>query len=102
MLEIKKISFIGSGNVATNLAHAFFNKGIKIESIFSRKLENAEKLAETVDAKAVNKICELTKKSDLYVISVTDDALDNVIEDLHKCFGRKINCVHTSGSVSKM
>ena len=100
MLKIKKISFIGAGNVATNLAIAFFESGIKIESIFSRKKQNAEELAKKVNAVSVDKICELKKTSDLYILAIPDDALDIVINDLNKCFGKKINCVHTSGSVS--
>ena len=42
---IKKITIIGSGNVATQLSLAFKNANIKIVQIISRNIRSGSKLA---------------------------------------------------------
>jgi len=93
--EIKSISIIGSGNVATRLSIEFFKKGLKIDSVISRTLENAKTLANKVNASYGNKLNDLSDKSDLYIISLKDDAILNYFKEFN--LKEKI-VVHTSGS----
>ena len=67
--KIKTISFIGSGNVATNLAIALNNSGFTINTILSRTLKNATELASKVNARGINQLNQLDQSSDLYIIS---------------------------------
>lgn len=95
--EIKNISFIGSGNVATQLAINLKNKGFKICQIYSRNYSNAEILAKKTDADAINDLSQLSPEADLYIVSVSDSAIEKLISSIN--IGDKI-IVHTSGSIS--
>ncbi len=87
------LSFVGSGNVATQLARNFFSKGIEIKSVFSPNYENCRALAESVDAEVLTSI-EKVGDADVIVISVPDDKIENVVDNLHST-GSLV--VHTSG-----
>ena len=45
-----RISFIGSGNVATHLALAFYGCGHVVEQVWSRNIDHANLLAARVEA----------------------------------------------------
>jgi len=86
---------IGSGNVASHLAKQLFACGYSINCVFSRDLDNAKRLAEQVNAKAVDKI-EMIFPADFYLFSVKDDAYREIIDAFPKTTAV---CVHTSGSL---
>jgi predicted short-subunit dehydrogenase-like oxidoreductase (DUF2520 family) len=94
---IEKIVIIGAGNLATQLALTLTEKGIRIQQIFSRKIEKAKELAEKTKSDFTNNLSDLTSEADLYLIVVKDSAIQEVLENL------KINenclIVHTAGSV---
>jgi predicted short-subunit dehydrogenase-like oxidoreductase (DUF2520 family) len=92
-----RISFIGSGNVATHLAKASKAAGIHIINIYSKNLQHAKSLANTCNAKAVEKISDLDTNVDLLIVSVNDEALVSINEEI-----KNLICpvVHTAGSVS--
>ena len=56
---IKKITLIGSGNVAHNLGKAFVLKGFDVVEVYSRTKANAKALAEKLDAKSTNNLSEI-------------------------------------------
>lgn len=90
------IVLIGAGNVATQLAKTFQKKNISIKQIYSQTLENAQKLAEKVNASFTNNLVEIDRRADVYFYAVKDNALEEII--------RKINIreglhIHTAGSI---
>jgi len=89
------LSIIGSGNVAWHLTKQFFACGYTINAVYSRQLDNAKKLAEQVEAQAVDKI-EMMPVSDVYLFAVKDDTYEKIIENFPKTTAI---CVHTSGSL---
>ena len=91
-----RISFIGSGNVATHFALAMYNRGHVIDQIYSRDLSHAQYLANRVEAEPVNSFDQLRYTSNIYILAVTDDALYDVVLDLHL---DNALVLHTSGSV---
>lgn len=91
-----KITIIGSGNVATHLASAFINRGFEIVQVFSRNIENATVLANSVEAEAIDDLSLLNNSSDLYIISVSDSAINDVLAKMPNVDGI---VVHTAGSV---
>lgn len=91
---IKKINIIGTGNVASNIALHLFGK-VEICSIYSRKIGNANVLAEKINSRGVNKIDQLSKGVDLNIVAINDDGIMSLIKLLPK----NIPIVHTSGSV---
>lgn len=94
-----KVSIIGSGNVATHIAKALHQAGIEITAIWSYTPKNAVQLALQIKGvKAVKNIAEMASiKSDFLIISVKDDAIEEVAEQLITYDGI---VAHTSGSVS--
>ena len=94
-----KISFIGSGNVATHLAVAFCAAGAGIHQVWSRNAEHAAALAGRVGAEARTlealEGCPVT--SDVYILAVSDDALYELAPHLH--LGDAL-VLHTSGATS--
>lgn len=97
---IKKITIIGSGNVATLLSKVIVNKGFSINQIFSKLKINAEilikKLATNQQIRATDSIAEIDNTSDIYIICVKDDVIATVVNQF--LFKDKL-IVHTSGSV---
>ncbi|TRX66100.1 Rossmann-like and DUF2520 domain-containing protein [Carboxylicivirga sp. M1479] len=92
-----KIVIIGSGNVATHLAVQFKQVNHDIAQVFSRNIDNANALAQKVNADPINQIEDVDEHADLYVISINDDALVSLIEQFPHVNGV---VVHTAGSVS--
>ncbi len=94
-----KIVFIGAGNLATNLAKALFKAGNDIIQVYSRTETSARMLAEKVDAEALTDVDRIVDNADLYVLSVKDSVLAELIEKLGAA--RKSGLfVHTAGSIS--
>jgi predicted short-subunit dehydrogenase-like oxidoreductase (DUF2520 family) len=95
-MTIRKIVLIGAGNVATHLGLAFLNKGLKIEQVFSRTALSANSLASKLHAVPVVRIEEIIMGADLYIISVSDDAIGEIANKINFNDGL---VVHTSGTV---
>ena len=96
MVNNYNVSIIGAGNVATHLASRLFEKGVTVESVYSKNIENAKSLAKQVNAEGVNSISDVITDVELIIVSVKDDAIQSVVEKLPK----HIPIVHTSGSVN--
>lgn len=90
------ISFIGSGNVATHLAQALLVLGHNVVQIYSRNSQNAQILAQKVQAEAISQLAQL-QPTDLYVIAVNDSAIAAVADQLAE-LNLSGAVVHTSGS----
>ncbi len=89
-----QIVIIGSGNVAQHLISAFTkSKEIEIVQVFSRQKESLHTLIDP--SKIITDYNELAE-ADLYIISVSDDAIAFVSSQLP--FKNRL-VVHTSGSV---
>ena len=87
---------IGAGNVATNMARALVKAGINVPQVYSHTLVHAAELAQAIGATATDRLADIASNADIYIISVKDDAIGEVvaaIPDNGKLW------VHTSGSV---
>lgn len=94
---MKTVTFIGSGNVATHLAKAFYAAGHQVLQIWSREYDHAEALANQVFAEPIDRLNLLYPTADVYILAVTDDALFDLALDLRL---RDALVLHTAGSVS--
>lgn len=91
------IVLLGSGKVATHLGRAFKMAGQTIVQVWSRNIEHANELADTVASEAISDIADINRNADLYIIAVKDSA----IRDLALTLGLDDKLiVHTSGSTS--
>ena len=88
---------IGSGNIAHHFIPALHKIGCKIIQVYSRKQENAQRLAYKVEAKACTELDKINKEADLYLIMVSDDAIPEVITQLPTLGPTQI-LAHTSGA----
>jgi predicted short-subunit dehydrogenase-like oxidoreductase (DUF2520 family) len=93
-----QVTIIGSGNIATVMGRALKATGNAIHEIYSRDITHARQLAKEFGCGAVSDLRLISNKADLYLIAVTDDALDEVAAQLS--LGDK-PVAHTAGSVSK-
>lgn len=93
-----EIVFVGAGRVATHLAKALNAGGHHITAVYSRTMASAEVLASVVDAVPTNRIDALPQKADVFILSVKDSVLKDVISELRK--GREQQVfLHTAGSM---
>ncbi len=89
--------FIGAGNLATQLAKAFFSRGQNIVQVFSRTETSASALAKLVNAEFTTNPAEIVNSADVYFIAIKDSAFSELLPKID--FGNRL-VVHCSGSVS--
>lgn len=92
-----KVSFIGSGNVATVLAKQMFRRGFTIVDVFSKQIYHAQQLAETISARAIDDLKNLALTADLFIIAVNDKSISQIVNQLS--LNDKL-VLHTAGAVS--
>ena len=91
---IKKITIIGSGNIANQLGCAFFKKGIQIQQVLARNVVTGKKLANNLNSQLITDIKKINI-SDLIIICVNDDNIKKIVQKLPN-----YPMVHTSGNTS--
>lgn len=91
-----KISFVGSGNVAYNLAVNLESLGEEILTVVSPNLLNAEFLAHAVGAKGETNVLDIDKRTEVVFLCVPDDKIAEVSKSIRLPGAIQ---VHTSGSV---
>jgi len=91
-----KIVFIGAGNLATCVSMEMQRVGMTIGQIYSRTRDHAESLAKKVNCQWTNNLNEIIPDADLYIFSLKDTVLPEVIPHVKPNDGL---WVHTAGSV---
>ena len=108
MKTTMRISFIGSGNLATSLAVALKKVGHSVEWVFSPTIEHAQELANRVGAKAPSSIANALAECgvpDVVVIAVKDDVIGDVAKQYREGERQMDDAkmavvIHASGSTS--
>lgn len=93
----KKIVLIGAGNVATHLAKALVKEGNYICQVYSRSIESARELGVRTGINYTNNIGEIYTNADIYLFSVSDKAIEQLLKNL-TIEGDPL-LLHTAGSV---
>ena len=93
-----KITFIGAGNLATNLCQAAYDACHEIAEVYSRTEASASVLANMVNAPYTTDLSTVNTESDIYIVSVKDAVLEQVAAELSKRVGDRL-IVHTAGSI---
>jgi 3-hydroxyisobutyrate dehydrogenase len=73
-MKSSRIGFVGVGRMGANMARRLNELGYQITAIFDANAENATKLAEELGSKAVGKVSDVSRLSDIIFTVVTDDA----------------------------
>lgn len=97
-IEDTSIVFIGAGNLATNLAKELYYKGFRIAQIYSRTVETAQVLAQTVEAEYTTDLSTVINNARLYIVSLKDTAFVELLPEI--ILGKEKGLwVHTAGSI---
>lgn len=96
-LNASSIAFVGAGNVATHLSRCIQKNGWEVKGVYSRTLASASLLAESLDCVATTHLSQLPE-ADIYLFSVTDDALPGVLQRFAE-LSREGIWIHTAGSI---
>jgi predicted short-subunit dehydrogenase-like oxidoreductase (DUF2520 family) len=94
---MQSVSFIGSGNLAWHLAPALDNVGYSVKEIYSKNPKHASALVGRLYQAHVNISLDFSASpSRIFIISVSDDAIQEVAQKL--VVPDDAIVVHTSGS----
>jgi predicted short-subunit dehydrogenase-like oxidoreductase (DUF2520 family) len=93
-----RIVIIGSGNLATHLSLALKTAGEDIAQVLSRTEKHARELAEKLGCNYTSRIDEIDKNADIYILSVKDDAISEIVSSICKDCSDAV-FIHTAGSV---
>lgn len=95
-----KIGFIGAGKVGTNLGRYFDNKGWALSGFYSKHYEDAIFSARQTNSHAFSELSECVAASDWLFITVPDDQLLIVWQEVESLLTREYCLFHCSGSKS--
>jgi predicted short-subunit dehydrogenase-like oxidoreductase (DUF2520 family) len=92
---IRTISMIGAGRLATSLGTELREKGFQFVQVMNKTEEKGRRLAELLHAQFAQYPSDLSP-ADLYIISVADEALPEICNNLRYLEGI---VAHTSGTI---
>lgn len=93
-----KVTLIGAGNLATQLGKSLKKAGVIISQVYSRTEDSARTLGELLEAEWLTDIKVLRDEADIYIFSVKDSVLCELISEVCKGRGDKL-FLHTAGSM---
>ncbi|MBL7818202.1 MAG: DUF2520 domain-containing protein [Saprospiraceae bacterium] len=93
-----KISIVGTGNVAFHLGKRLVEKGLTINQVIGRDEAKTRWLSEILQAKQATFAKNIDESSDLFIIAVSDTAIEEVAKKLSEFIDKQC-VVHTSGSI---
>lgn len=93
-----ELVIIGTGNAAAVLGRKFVRAGHHIAQVVGRNAKSASALAYEWHTVSTNYQGPVTRKADVYIVAVTDDAIDDIAAGL-RLPGRIV--AHTAASVPK-
>lgn len=94
-----KVTLIGAGNLATQLGKSLKKAGVIISQVYSRTEDSARTLGELLEAEWLTDIKALRDEADIYIFSVKDSVLCELISEVCKGRGDKL-FLHTAGSMA--
>ena len=94
------ISIIGAGKVGNTLARLWYTAEIDIKAVYNRNHDKAQELAHYVNAEAVDTLAKAVQAADIIFLTVADDALTTIANDLSTVDLTNKAIVHTSGALS--
>ncbi len=94
-----KIVLIGAGRLATHLGLQLKEQGCTILQVYSRTAQRANTLSKKLTCKSTNDLKKISSTGTLYIIAVSDSAIESVAGQLAK--NKRLEdklFVHTSGA----
>ncbi len=97
-LSLPDIVLIGAGNLATQLGKALRRSGFRILQVYSRTQRSADLLSAELECESAHELTAVRKDADIYIFSVTDDALEGLIPQV-TALAPEALFLHTAGSM---
>ena len=94
--QIKKIVFIGAGNLATHLSKALMEAGFPVMQVYSRTQQSAYTLGRRLGVSYTSNLKDVDRDADIYFFALKDSVLESVLRQLKL---EKGVFVHTAGSL---
>lgn len=98
MNEDIKVVLIGAGRMATQLGKVLVSSGITINQVYNRSLEAAKRLGKTLDCRYTDHPTSIDFKADLYIVCVSDQAIESIAAQFSFLDQKDKLIVHTSGA----
>jgi 3-hydroxyisobutyrate dehydrogenase len=73
-MKSSRIGFVGVGRMGANMARRLHQVGYSVVAIFDANIGKAAQLAQELDSKAVEKVSDVSRLSDVIFTVITDDA----------------------------
>lgn len=93
------VCILGAGNVAFHLTHAFIDAGHEV-LVWNRSEGSLASMRKLGAKYCTTRIEDIPKDLDLYLISVKDDAVTEVLDMLRGHLPSNVKVAHTAGSLS--
>jgi len=95
---IRNIVLLGAGNMATVLGKGLHGQGFNIVQVYNRTLSSAQVLAQQLECASTDQLQDLDQAADLYILCVSDIAIEQIVPQLTYLEKNKGFLVHTSGA----
>lgn len=95
-----KICILGSGNVAHHISKALYRAGHNVLQVYGRNSKTSKAVAKRCKAEAIQDIKKLSNKANLYLICVSDNAIEQVSASIPFKLSPKQIIAHTAGSIT--
>ncbi len=94
------IFIIGSGNIAYHLTKALKKNNVGLAGVYSRNKKEGQAIARMSKSAWHQKLKNIPTDADIYLVCVSDDAIQSIIESMPKSVRKSKIIAHTSGSKS--
>ena len=95
-----RIGFIGAGKVGTTMARYFASKKYTISGFYSRSFKHATASASQINSQAFNRLAECIEASDWLFLTVPDDQIAVVWQEVEPLISEGQCVFHCSGAKS--
>lgn len=95
-----KIGFIGTGKVSYNMGKYLKNNGANISGYLGRTPEDSKNASEFMNTQAFFSYEEILEKSDVILLTIPDQKIEIVWQEIKSKIKKDIIIAHTSGSIS--
>lgn len=96
---MQRICLIGAGNVGYHLGQQLVRVGREVVQVFSREQSKAAALAQLIGAEPIHRLESVCPNADLYLLAVSDDAIEPVATTLGFQLEKSGTLAHTSGAI---
>ncbi len=93
------LGIVGAGRVGQTLAQTLWARGYVVSAIYSRSAKSAARLAEHVHARIVDSAAEVAQSAQLTLLTVPDELISPICDQLAVCDLADRAVVHTSGAM---